>query len=261
MTNSFSSGMKNYGITKFVRKGVFGTWKVKTNDGVLQQQLRSSKGRDKKQKHLGGRDMRRSHFMGPRRGACYYCKKKGHFIRDCPALRKKREKKEKASVLPAVRSDVDRNDSNTSLLSASISPLEHTSWVIDSGASCHMTPARSCFVSYKKIDGGAVHMGNDTSCHVVGVGSVRFRMHDGVVRTITDVRHVPMLRRSLLSVGALSRLGMRIIIDGENLRVAKGSLVVMKGVRVNDIYVLHGETVLEESVVSTDSSISDTTQL
>ena len=69
-----------------LEKDFFGTWKVKTNDIVLQQQLRSSKGRDKKQKHLGGRDMRRSHFMGPRRGACYYCKKNGHFIRDCPAL-------------------------------------------------------------------------------------------------------------------------------------------------------------------------------
>ena len=86
-------------------------------------------------------------------------------------------------------------------------------------------------------------------------------MHDGNIRTITDVRHVPMLQKSVLSVGALSRLGMRIIIDGENLRVTKGSLVVMKGVRVDDIYMLRGEIVFGDSVVSTDCSVPDSTQL
>lgn len=114
--------------------------------------------------------------------------------------------------------------------------------MIDSKASFHIKSDRSCFVSYMKIDSGAVQMRNDTSCHIVGI-KVMFKMFDGVVRNIMDVRHVPMLRKSLLSVGALSRLGTRIIVDEERIRVTKDSLVVMKGVRV-DIYMLHGETFL-----------------
>jgi hypothetical protein len=34
-------------------------------------------------------------------------------------------------------------------------------------------------------------MGNEFSCKIVGVGSVWIKMHDGSVRTLTDVKHVP----------------------------------------------------------------------
>lgn len=40
---------------------------------------------------------------------CYYYKKR-HFIRECPAHRKKRE--EKASVSTTIRSDADGSDSD-----------------------------------------------------------------------------------------------------------------------------------------------------
>lgn len=50
-------------------------------------------------------------------------------------------------------------------------------------------------------------MDNDVSCRIVGVDSVKVKMYDGVIRTIIDIRHVHDLRRSLISIGALSRLG------------------------------------------------------
>ena len=75
-----------------------------------------------------------------------------------------------------------------------------------------MTPDRNCFSTYREIDGGEVMIGNDASCRMAGVGSVMIRMFDSVVRTITDVRHVPDLRRSLISIGALSGLGLMIVV-------------------------------------------------
>ena len=65
------------------------------------------------------------------------------------------------------------------------------SWILDSGCSYHMSPNRDWFSTYQSIDGGVVLMGNDVSCKVVGIGTVRIKMHDGLVRTLTDVRHVP----------------------------------------------------------------------
>ena len=76
-----------------------------------------------------------------------------------------------------------------------------------------------------------VLIGNDASFHMVGDGSLMIRMFDGVIRTITDVRHVPDLRRSLVSVGELSRLGFKIVVEGEKMKISKGSMIVMRGVR------------------------------
>ncbi|GJV59270.1 transposable element [Tanacetum coccineum] len=50
------------------------------------------------------------------------------------------------------------------------------------------------------FDGGHVIMGNDSPCKVVGIGTIRIKMHDGVVRTLTDVRHVPDLKKNLNSL-------------------------------------------------------------
>jgi hypothetical protein len=64
-------------------------------------------------------------------------------------------------------------------------------WLLDAGASNHMCLHRNWFSIYQSIDDGVVFMGNDFCCKIVGVGSIRIRMNDGYVRTLTDLRHVP----------------------------------------------------------------------
>jgi len=46
-------------------------------------------------------------------------------------------------------------------------------------------------------------MGNNAECKTIGMSNIRMRMFDEQVRTLTNVRHVPDLRRNLLSLGAL----------------------------------------------------------
>ncbi|GJW75669.1 hypothetical protein Tco_0135039 [Tanacetum coccineum] len=53
-------------------------------------------------------------------------------------------------------------------------------------------------------------------------------MHDGVVRTLTDVRHVPDLKKNLISLGVLDSKGFKYTSENGVLRVSKGDLVVMK---------------------------------
>ena len=50
-------------------------------------------------------------------------------------------------------------------------------------------------------------MGNDASCKVTGIGNIRIKMFDGIVRTLCDVRHVPYLRKNLISLGTLNCKG------------------------------------------------------
>ena len=50
-------------------------------------------------------------------------------------------------------------------------------------------------------------MGNDATCPVIGIGTVMIKMFDGVVRVLSNVRHVLDLRKNLISLGVLDDLG------------------------------------------------------
>ena len=40
-------------------------------------------------------------------------------------------------------------------------------------------------------------MGNNAECKVVGIGNIRMRMFDGEVRTVTNVRYFPNVRKKI----------------------------------------------------------------
>jgi hypothetical protein len=73
---------------------------------------------------------------------------------------------------------------------------------------------RNWFSTYQSIDDGVVFIGNDISCKIVGIGSIRVKMYGGTVRTLTDVRHVPKLRKKLISLGVLDFGGYKCTVQG-----------------------------------------------
>jgi len=98
-------------------------------------------------------------------------------------------------TLPSDAASVAEDDgSDHTVLSVSDSvDYSHDAWILDSGCSYHMCPNKDLFASYRSINGGTVLIGNNVARKTVGIGTVRIRMHDGVVRTMTDVRHIPEL--------------------------------------------------------------------
>jgi len=74
-------------------------------------------------------------------------------------------------------------------------------------------------------------MSDDHPCNVEGIGTVRIKMFDEIVRELKKVRYVPQLKRNLISVGALKTLGLVVSIRDGVLKMTKSSIVVMKGVR------------------------------
>ena len=50
-------------------------------------------------------------------------------------------------------------------------------------------------------------MGNNASCKTVGIGNIRIKMFDGIIKTLTGVRHVPELKKvislSILHFGGI----------------------------------------------------------
>ena len=48
-------------------------------------------------------------------------------------------------------------------------------WVMDSGASFHVTPHREWFTNYDAKRTGQVQLGNDYACEIMGVGDVKLK--------------------------------------------------------------------------------------
>ena len=71
-------------------------------------------------------------------------------------------------------------------------------------------------------------MNNDVSCKVARIGNIKIKMFDGVVRTLCDVRHVPDLRKNLISLGTLDCNGFSYKSTSGVMKVSKGAMRVMK---------------------------------
>ena len=101
-----------------------------------------------------------------------------------------------------------------------------------------MTSNDRWFEDYKKIDGGKVLLGNNNPCKVICMSSMRIKTHDGLEMILSNVRHVLELKQNLISLGMLDDYGFSWKGEKVILKVFKGSLMVMKGVKDNGIYFL-----------------------
>ena len=75
-------------------------------------------------------------------------------------------------------------------------------WIIDSGASFHVTPHREWFTTYDASRKGKVRLGNDYACEIVAVGDVQLKFQSGAAFTLKNMQHVPKLTKCLSSPSA-----------------------------------------------------------
>ena len=87
-------------------------------------------------------------------------------------------------------------------------PSEHDTWLIDSGASCHMTPHREWLCEYEKYNAGDMYLGDDSQASIIGCGRVKLKLKDGRIRTLPGVLHIPNLERNLIPVEKMDVAGV-----------------------------------------------------
>ena len=77
-------------------------------------------------------------------------------------------------------------------------------WFLDGGDSFHMTADESLFSTLEEKDLEIlIVMGNEEKYSVSGVGMIIFQREHGACLTLTDVKYVPRLKRSLVSIAIL----------------------------------------------------------
>lgn len=126
---------------------------------------------------------------------------------------------------------------------------------MDSGCSFHAAPNKNWFTTYQCMDSSKVQLGNNAECDVIGVGDVRIIMLDGMVRTLTRVRHVLEFKKNLISLSALDIAGCRYSSECGVWKIIRGALVIIKGIKHNGLYELQGEIVTDFSIETSDASV------
>ena len=57
-------------------------------------------------------------------------------------------------------------------------------WLMDSGATWHMTSRREWFHQYQPISGESVFMGDDHALEIASIGTIMIKVYDGTFHTI-----------------------------------------------------------------------------
>ena len=157
---------------------------------------------------------------------CYNCGKKGHFKKDCRAPKKDTGAQESAHVT---------EEAGDAMILSVNSPIE--SWILDSGASFHATPCQEIMENYVSGDFGKVHLADDETLKIIGKGDIILKLPNHTTWKLQGVRHVPGLRRNLISVGQLDGEGYCTTFSGHEWKITKGALVIARGKKTGTLYV------------------------
>ena len=181
---------------------------------------------------------------------CYYCKKVGHIKRDCYAFKRRQDSlatdsRPMANTAEDYSQDEEKTDG---LVVTHALTTGHTgSWIIDSGAICHMCASKELFVDLKPLEKPMnVTLGDGRTLKAMGRGliSMEMKLPNGVKRkcNLLDVVYVPDLSYNLLSVSRAAEKGYVTEFNDSGCQItATGGRVVAIASRVGSLYYLDCE--------------------
>lgn len=186
---------------------------------------------------------------------CFYCGEKGHMQTRCPQFRedlkslrvskgKKKVDEENANLI------YDDDDLFTMEVANDGTSIEENKWVLDSAASVHICKDRVMFDTMCIEEQlGEIKVGNNENMKIEGVGSVRFKLHDGSVRTALNVKYVPNATTNVLSLGVLTSRGYRYVGRRQMCKVYKGKRLILQGRKSStNLCYLDGNSLLKTCV-------------
>lgn len=133
------------------------------------------------------------------KGSCWHCGKPGHFKNGCRSYKKKPEASNAENKFMAVVSEVNMLE-------------DAGDWWIDSGATRHVCNNKNLFTIYEQVsDGTFLYMGNSSIAAIMGKGTLDLKFTSGKVLTLSDVYHVPDVRKNLVSGSLLNKHGFNLV--------------------------------------------------
>ncbi|KAK2578707.1 hypothetical protein KPH14_012663 [Odynerus spinipes] len=195
--------------------------------------------------------MKTNSVKSKRRLSCFKCGSKEHLKRDCPKLREQNRNFDKTDRHAFVGS-VDQGNSQ-----------DH--WLIDSGASDHMTNRRDYFCKLREFSVPTkVRVGNGEELQAIGQGDIDIETcvnGKWAPGTMYDVLLVPDMKHNLFSVKVAARKGIDFEISDRGRRCIfqKNGKIIATGEEIGRLYKLNMRVV--SSTTMCIASKLDTLQL
>jgi hypothetical protein len=195
-----------------------------------------------------------------RKGRCHKCNIYGHFEKEC----KTKPKEEKQEAAHHAASDIETGAllvaqvctvmrspqagaSSVFLNQERVFPAEYKkgTWILDTGATNHMTGCRDALASLDESVRGAVRFGDGSMVEIQGIGAVALAGRQNEHRVLTEVYFIPSLKCNIVSLGQLEEAGCRVEIDNGVMEVLERQQaaqrqrnILIRAERRNRLYVM-----------------------
>ena len=202
-----------------------------------------------------------------KKGPCHHCGKLGHYKRDCWKLAEKKVEsqkeynsgKHKTSKVTELADS--SGDDEVLVVGHALSVGASGSWIVDSGATCHMCSTSESFAGYRRLlKPEKVTLGDGRVLEATGRGTVRLlmRLSGGKVKRcmLQDVLHVPDLSYNLVSVSKASEMGKVTEFDESGCRIRNsGGEVVAVATRCGNLYFLDCQAYEQANVAGSSEDL------
>ena len=179
-----------------------------------------------------------------KRFTCHFCKKPGHFKRDCRKfLATQQENKQSASKAEAKKPASSLESDEEALVTThALSVSSRGNWIVDSGSTCHMCNDKELFSELRSLGTPQeVMLGDGHVLQATAEGTVTLEtlLPDGSTKKckLESVLLLPKLSYSLLSVSKASEAGKTTRFDSSGCEIVnKDGKVIAFATRVGNLY-------------------------
>lgn len=170
---------------------------------------------------------------------CNYCKKSGHLKSQCRILLNRGDRKQYSKV-SQVEEEPDESNEEEDICFLSRENIEEgNEWIIDSGATSHMSSDITIFENFIKRE-SKVRIANGDVVYSKGVGNARIWYHGNKLIQIKleNVLYVPHLDGNIISVNQIMKKGFQVQFINNMCEIKRRGIVVATAELRNNMFVL-----------------------